>query len=63
MIENPMYRIIMKKGWSYVVGDPTPPDSGPWHYQWEAQEYADELNLVNQCESREWNEFPQARST
>lgn len=30
--------------WSWVVGEPTPEHSGPWRYQWEAQEYADELN-------------------
>lgn len=39
------YHVIEKNGWSYVAGPDDPPhDSGPWRYQWEAQEYADELN-------------------
>lgn len=38
------YRIVVRNGWSYVVGEPTPRDSGPWRYQWEAQEHADKLN-------------------
>lgn len=41
---EPSYRVEVRKGWSYVVGNPTPKDSGPWRYQWEAKEYADELN-------------------
>jgi hypothetical protein len=38
------YRVEERNGWSYVVGNPIPEHSGPWRYQWEAQEYADELN-------------------
>ena len=39
-----LYRVIERQGWSYVIGDPTPKDSGPWRYRWEAQRYADVLN-------------------
>lgn len=38
------YIVEVRKGWSYVIGAPMPEHSGPWRYQWEAQEYADELN-------------------
>ncbi len=38
------YRVTEKNGWSYVVGEPTPKDSGPWRYRWEAEEYASECN-------------------
>lgn len=42
----PTYRVEVKKSWSYVIGNPMPEFSGPWRYEWEAQEYADELNAV-----------------
>jgi len=38
------YRVVERKGWSYVEGDPAPHDAGPYRYRWEAQEYADNLN-------------------
>lgn len=46
MAEN-HYRVIEIKGWSYVVSnaDDIPYQSGPWRYRWEAQEYADDLEL------------------
>lgn len=44
MAENPIYTVEVRKGWSYVIGPTTPKDSGPWRYEWEAQEYANELN-------------------
>ncbi len=46
MTPEPTYQVITEPsgGWSYVVGTPPPEYSGPWRYQWEAQEYADELN-------------------
>lgn len=42
--QSPRFRVVQRNGWSYVEGDPTPRDSGPWRYDWEAQEYADDLN-------------------
>jgi hypothetical protein len=44
MTQNPRYRAVERKGWSYVEGDPAPHDPGPYRYRWEAQEYADNLN-------------------
>jgi hypothetical protein len=40
------YSVEVENGWSYVRGGPPPKDSGPWRYEWEAQEYADELNAM-----------------
>jgi hypothetical protein len=50
------YHVTVRKGWSYVVRsplkrDPPPPYSGPWRYQWEAQEYADELNAKENADA------------
>jgi hypothetical protein len=36
------YTVEVRKGWSYVVGGSE--RSGPWRYEWEAQEEADRLN-------------------
>ena len=38
----PAHVVVQHNGWSYVVGPRA--DGGPWRYQWEAQEHADELN-------------------
>jgi hypothetical protein len=40
----PRYTVIIEKGWSYIVG-PDGYREGPIRYQWEAQEWADEMNL------------------
>jgi hypothetical protein len=40
------YRVIQEHGWSFVVGDPPPESSGPYRYEHEAQDYADELNAA-----------------
>lgn len=52
MTHRPRYHVVERKGWSYVEGPTTPPDSGPWRYQWEAQEYADELNRKSDDDHR-----------
>lgn len=44
MTEQEQYRVEVRNGWSYVVGPITPEWSGPWRYEWEAQEEADRLN-------------------
>jgi hypothetical protein len=49
-----LYVVEQKNGWSYVAGDagePAPENSGPWRYDWEAQEYADELNAETEAVS------------
>ncbi len=38
------YHVIVENGWSWIEGPTKTAWSGPWRYQWEAQEYADELN-------------------
>lgn len=38
------YRVVERRGWSYVDGEPPLRDPGPYRYRWEAQEYADRLN-------------------
>lgn len=43
MSAEPLYRVEVRKGWSYVIG-PHGADPNPWRYQWEAQEEADRLN-------------------
>jgi hypothetical protein len=46
MTERQQYTVEIRKGWSYVVGPEIPEWSGPWRYQWEAQEEADRPNAA-----------------
>lgn len=52
MSENKKYHVEKRDGWSYVIGNPMPYHSGPWRYEFEAQDYADELNAADTAEPR-----------
>lgn len=47
MTDRLPYQVVTNKyGWHMVVGEPEPRNAGPWRYNWEAQDYADELNAA-----------------